>query len=361
MSQTIYSYIRASAGLSWLQPALLGEESRLQTYAGLIGQIESTVATLNALGIGRGDRVALALPNGPDAAVCSISVACAATSAPLNPASTPAEFRNYLTRINPKAVIVDDRKESHAASIAKGLGIAVIRLVSEPDKPAGTFRLEGTPQTASHTGFAEPDDVALLVLTSGSTSRPKLAPLTHRNVTSGAMNNVVQLGLTDKDRCLCVAALFYTQGILVSVLSSLFAGGSVACTPGYDPVRFFEWLDEFQPTWYAAPTALQQSIVARAAQYPEIVARANLRVIRSSSAHAGSDLIEKVEKLFRAPMLDSYGLTETSSTIVGEPLPPARRKHGSVGIAFGCEIGIADELGRLLPVGATGEVLVRGP
>ena len=68
-----------------------------------------------------------------------------------------------------------------------------------------------------------------------------------------------------------------------------------------------------------------------------------------------------MEELFRAPMLDSYGLTETSSTIAGEPLPPARRKRGSVGVAVGCEIAIMDERGLLLPPGEVGEVVVRGP
>ncbi len=362
MHQTIYYYLHGLAQRFVGNEALLASGREPLTYGGLLHQIETTVEALNAAGVGRGDKVAIVLPNGPAAAACCLSVASGAVAAPLNPGSAPAEFAAYLSDLKPEALIVEDGSRSTCVPAARALGIPVLRLVSDPREPAGIFRLEGGSRNpAARPGFAEPDDVALMVCTSGSTARPKMAPLTHRNVCSGAANNVLQLGLTAQDRCLCITAMFYTQGILVSVFSSLMAGGSAVCTSGYDPARFFEWLDEFSPTWYSAPTAMQRSILEHSARHADAVSRARIRVIRCTSSPAVPDFIRRMEELFRAPMLNTYGLTETGSTIAGERLPPVVRKPGSVGVAVGSEIAILDELGRKLPPGQVGEVVARGP
>jgi thioesterase domain-containing protein len=155
--------------------------------------------------------------------------------------------------------------------------------------------------------------------------------------------------------------MFFTQGLLVSVFSSLVAGGSVVCTPKYEPQEFFACLDEFKPTWYAAPTAVQRSILNYAPNFTDAISRSCLRVIRCTSAAASADLIDRLEALFDAPVLDTYGLTEASSTIVGQRLPPAIRKPGSVGQPIGCEVAIIDEHGGPLGTGLVGEVIVRGP
>jgi oxalate---CoA ligase len=362
LRQTVYYCLHASAQHFESSEAVLGSGRTPLSHGGLVHQIETTVEGLNSLGVGRGNKVAIVLPNGPAAAACCLSVASGAVAAPLNPGSAPAEFAACLSDLKPDAVIVEDGSPSACVPTARGLGIPVLRLVSDPREPAGSFRLEGgTRKRADRPGFAEPDDVALMVCTSGSTSRPKMAPLTHRNVCSGAANNVLQLGLTARDRCLCITAMFYTQGVLVSVFSSLMAGGSAVCTSGYDPARFFEWLDEFSPTWYSAPTAMQRSILEHSARHPGAVSRARIRVIRCTSSPAGPDFIHQMEELFRAPMLNTYGLTETGSTIAGERLPPAARKPGSLGVAVGSEIAIVDALGRKLPPGQVGEVVARGP
>lgn len=360
MQHTIYPAL-ADRISSNNAPAVLAAGRKFLSHRALADQIERTVARLNTLGIGRGDRVAIVLPNGPEAAVCCLAVASGAVAAPINAGLTAVQLRDQLQAIRAQAVIVQENDEGPCVEVARDARIPLLRLRSRNQDAAGVFALNGERRAARDPGFATDNDVALLMSTSGSTSRPKLAPLTHRNVLSGSANNASHLGLTAEDRCLCVTPMFFTQGILVSVFSSLLKGGSVVCTPGYDPSYFFDWLDEFHPTWYAAPTAVQHSILSRAALHAGAVERSRLRVIRCSSAHAGSDLITRLEQLFRAPVLDSYGLTETSSTIVGEPLPPARRKPGSVGIPVGCEIAIAGEDGRLLGTDEIGEVIVRGP
>jgi acyl-CoA synthetase (AMP-forming)/AMP-acid ligase II/thioesterase domain-containing protein/acyl carrier protein len=362
LEQTIYSALCAAGRRSSSSAALLGISRKILHHCGLVEQIEQTVHALNQAGIGRGDKVAIVLGNGPDAASCNLAVAAAATAAPLNIGCTASQFQEHFSALGVDAVIVENGSDSAAKRVAEEMGIPVIRLFAERHMPAGVFSLEaGNRKKPKISGFAAPEDVAFLMHTSGSTSRPKIVPLTHLNFCSGATNNATHLELTADDRCLCVTGMFYTQGILVSVFSPLMMGGSTVCTPGYDPLNFFAWLDEFRPTWYAAPTTIQRSILNRAPLHSEVVSRSRIRVIRSSSAPADSDLIAQVEDLFRAPMLDSYGMTETSSTIAGEPLAHAKRKPGSVGIAVGCEVAAVDEHDVFLQADEIGEIVVRGP
>lgn len=362
MERTIYSHLSAAARHRESQPALLGPEHNPLTHKDLVQQIERTVEALNQAGIGRRDRVAIALPDGPDAASCCLAVASGATAAPLRTGSSSGQFHEYLSAISPRALIVEDGGDSASIRVAQELGIPLIRLIADRGAPAGVFTLQAQArEPARDRGFASPADVALLMLTSGTTSRPKIAPLTHLNISSGAENNAGHLQLRADDRCLCVTTMSFTQGILVSVFSPLMVGGSSVVTPGYDPIQFFAWLDEFRPTWYAAPAAIQQSILGRAALWPEIISRSHLRVIRCTSSPVGPEFVAQMEELFRAPMLDAYGMTEASSTLAGQPIPPARRKPGSVGTATGCEIAIIDENGVFLPPGQVGEIVVRGP
>src|SRR5205823_5790991 len=126
-------------------------------------------------------------------------------------------------------------------------------------------------------GFAQPDDVALVLHTSGTTSRPKLVPLTHTNICTAAHNMQVALELTAEDRCLSMMPLFHIHGLIGATLSPLVAGGSVVCTPGFDVTKFFEWLDEFHPTWYTAVPTMHQAILTRAEINRDISAHCPLR------------------------------------------------------------------------------------
>jgi acyl-CoA synthetase (AMP-forming)/AMP-acid ligase II len=205
-----------------------------------------------------------------------------------------------------------------------------------------------------------PDDVALLLHTSGTTSRPKLVPLTQRNITASARNIRDTLALTSDDVCLNIMPLFHIHGLIGGVLSSLAAGAYVCCTPGSHPVKFFGWLDEVKPTWYTAAPSLHRAIVARAARHAESVTRSRLRLIRSSSAALRPEQMAALERTFRVPVLQSYGMTEASHQVASNPLPPAARKPGSVGRPAGPEVAVVDEAGNILPPGSMGEVVIRG-
>ncbi len=342
-----------------------GEDGALRpplTYGGLRRLAADTVTALNQRGIGRGDRVAIVLPNGPLMATSFLAVAAGAATAPLNPAYQAQEFRFYLEDLNAKALIVERGSTSPAVAVARELGIELLELDSTPDGPAGAFTLSGgTDGSAARAGAGNAEDIALILHTSGTTSRPKLVPLSQANVCASASHIVGVLALTPQDTCLNVMPLFHIHGLIAAVLSSLAAGGGVVCTPGFNAVRMFSWLDAVRPTWFTAVPTMHQAIVARAKRNQEIIAAIQLRFVRSSSASLPPQIMAEVEDTFGCPVIESYGMTEAAHQMASNPLPPAPRKPGTVGIAAGPEIAVMDSEGTLLPQGAVGEVVIRGP
>jgi acyl-CoA synthetase (AMP-forming)/AMP-acid ligase II len=155
--------------------------------------------------------------------------------------------------------------------------------------------------------------------------------------------------------------LFHIHGLMAATLASLAAGAQVSCTPGFNALRFFGWLDEVRPTWYTAVPTMHQAILARAERNREILARSRLRLIRSSSASLPPQVMAELEAAFGAPVIESYGMTEAAHQMASSPLPPRPRKPGLVGVAAGPEVAIMDEAGALLPAGTIGEVVIRGP
>lgn len=341
--------------------AILAPERTPLTYEQMSIHVEKMVLELNKLGIRRNDRVALVMPNGPEMAIAFLAVAACATCAPLNPAYLAPEFEFYLTDLNAQALIVAADLQSPARVVARQHNIPVIEL-SPVGTVAGSFMLHGdrTGRPAS-SGFAHADDVALVLHTSGTTSRPKIVPLTHRNILTSAHNICRTLQLTAADRCLNVMVLFHIHGLMASLMASLTAGGSVVCTPGFLAPRFYEWLNEFHPTWYTAVPTIHQAILARAAGNQAIIEQTSLRFVRSSSASLAPTLMADLEHTFNAPVIEAYGMTEASHQMASNPLPPHERKPGTVGHAAGPEVAIMHETDNtFLPTGRWGEIAIRG-
>src|SRR6266850_1226984 len=227
-------------------------------YRDLRALVRRTVADLNSFGIGRGDRVVLVLPNGPEAAAAFVSVGAGATTAPLSRGLTADEFEFNLTDLRAKALLVEAGLDSPARAVASRLRIPTIELVPHRDQGAGAFSLRLLLKNGAgpfEGGLAQPDDEALVLHTSGSTSRPKIVPLLQRNVTASARNIMTALQLTPDDVCLNIMPLFHIHGLMAAVLSSLAAGAQVHCSPGFNALRFFHWLDEVRPTWYTGVPA----------------------------------------------------------------------------------------------------------
>ncbi|UCE30102.1 MAG: AMP-binding protein, partial [Burkholderiales bacterium] len=351
-------------------PALTAPQVPALTYAGLRTLVDDTARTLDAMGIGRGDRVAIVLPNGPEMASAFLAVAACAASAPLNPAYRAEEFEFYLSDLNARGLVVEAGSSSPAVEVARRLGVRLIELHADRERGAGSFGLRasdgGRPQAAAGgpdqplAGAARPDDVALVLHTSGTTSRPKIVPLTQRNVCASARNIRHFLGLGSEDRGLNIMPLFHIHGLIAGILAPLSAGGQVFCTPGFNALRFFAWMQEARPTWYTAVPTMHQAILGRAANNREAIAANPLRFIRSSSSAMPTQVIRELERVFGAPLVESYGMTEAAHQMASNPLPPRERKPGTVGVAAGPEIAVMDASGQLLATGTIGEVVIRG-
>ncbi|MGH6989312.1 MAG: acyl--CoA ligase [Stellaceae bacterium] len=345
-------------------PAIGAPERAPLSYRDLRALAEATVTRLNALGIGRGDRVAIVLSNGPQMATGFVAIGAGATTAPLNPAYRAEEYEFYLSDLKAKALVIEQGLDNPAIGVAERLGIPVIDLVTAPEGPAGSFTLAprgamaGTPDAG---GFAKADDIALVLHTSGTTSRPKIVPLSEANISASARHIGATLGLAPQDRCLNIMPLFHIHGLMAAVLSSLAAGASVVCTPGFNALKFFAWLDEVRPSWYTAVPTMHQAILARAPRNAEIIPRSKLRFIRSSSSSLPPQVLKALEETFGAPVIEAYGMTEAAHQMASNPLPPGARRPGSVGLAAGPEVRIMDEAGQLLSPGEIGEVVIRGP
>ncbi len=361
--RTVRDLIAAHAARTPDAVAITAPGRAALTFRGLLGQIDQTVAALRAAGVRRGDHVAMVLPNGPEMAAAFLGVAAAATSAPLNPAYRAKELEFYLRDLGAAALMVGAGDDSPARGIAEALGVGVIELVLRDEAEAGTFALEGCQRPApARDGVAEPDDVDLVLHTSGTTSRPKMVPLTQGNLCASALHIRDALELGAADRCLNVMPLFHIHGLLAAVLASLAAGGSVSCTPGFYAPRLFDWMASERATWYTAVPTMHQAILARASGHRHVIAQHRFRFIRSSSASLPPRVMAELEEAFRAPVVEAYGMTEASHQMASNPLPPRARKPGSVGVASGPQVRIMAEGGaELLRPGAVGEIVIRGP
>ena len=333
-------------------------------YSELRVLMANTVQALRKLGIYRNQRVAIVLPNGPEMASAFISVAAGATAAPLNPAYREDEYRFYLEDLNAKALLVEADSQSPSIKVAEGLNIPVYEIDFDQTGPAGNFTISGAETIENikddSIEYANSEDIGLVLHTSGTTSRPKIVPLSQKNICTSACNIAGVLGLTAKDVGLNIMPLFHIHGLIAAVLSSLSAGSSIYCSPGFNALKVYGWFREVVPTWYTAVPTMHQAILSRAKRNSDVIDHMRLRFIRSSSSSLPPQVMAELERVFVCPVIESYGMTEAAHQMASNPLPPAERRPGSVGIAAGPEVAIMDNENNLLPSGKVGEIVIRG-
>ncbi|SCB28047.1 amino acid adenylation domain-containing protein [Bradyrhizobium shewense] len=341
-------------------PALLAPGRPVLNYGALGEVTQDLIRTLRRLGITPADRIAVALPRGADSALALIAVASSGACVPVNPDLTADELQRYFSELKLTALVTRADMNSASRDVAKALDIAVIDFVPGPQDDLGGCKFIGpTVGPAAAGGASRGDDDAFILLTSGTAARPKMVPLTHRNVCLSAANAGRVLSLTSHDRLLNVLPLFHAHGLISGLLTALAAGSSVICTDGFDALSFFGWMRELQPTWYTAVPTIHRALLTAAESDPHRARSSSLRVIRSASASLAPTILEGLEATFGVPVLETYGMTEAASQIAANPFE--LRKVGSVGRAAGPEIAIMDETGRALASGARGEIMLRGP
>ena len=342
-------------------PALGAPDRSAVTYGELRAIIDEVGSLLRQAGVARTDRVGIVVRNGPEMAAAFLAVSCHAVAAPLNPAYRADDFRFYLADLDARLVVVDGQLASPVRDVAMEMGVQIAELRRFDD--AGERWLEVPPRNRPEQ-LKEPeaskDDIALVLHTSGTTSRPKMVPLSHANLCASAANIAGTLALDVSDRCLNVMPLYHIHGLMAAVMATVAARGEVICTPGFDREQFFPWLAAHDPSWYTAVPTIHQAVLAAADQHREVTDAARLRFVRSSSASLPPSVMDALEQLFGAPVIEAYGMTEAAHQIASNPLPPGKRVAGSVGRAAGSEVALMDAAGRLVARGERGEIVIRG-
>jgi len=328
------------------------------SYDQLQQQVASVSASLRQVGLGRGDRIALALPNGLETIVCFLAASTVGTAAPLNPAYTVDEFKFYLEDTGARALIVPP-SHSEEARDAAGNKIPIIEanINGEGQVQLSSAQPVGPPRNAE---YPRPEDTALILHTSGTTSRPKRVPLSHANLMTSARNVAETYQLSTEDVSLCVMPLFHVHGLVASTFGTLFTGGTVVVPPRFNPLSFWTDVREHRVTWYSAVPTIHQVLIARIKAGARPAGAEHLRFIRSCSAALPPKMMAEGEEKFGVPMLEAYGMTEAAHQMASNPLPPGIRKPGSVGSGTAVSIAILNKAGDLLPFGTTGEVSIKG-
>ncbi|MGA8262407.1 MAG: AMP-binding protein [Arenicellales bacterium] len=357
-SRTVYTMLAERSASGPEAFALLAPGRDALSFGALMRQIDELRGRLNGLGLGRGDRIVVPAPRGPETATAVLAVCSCATCIPMHPSATPSEWRSTLLAGRAKAVLAPKPVDPAIHNIARELGVSWLQGSTTKNGPAGRFSIEVAPAaSADHPGLPEPGDIALILRTSGTTSRPKLVPAEHRHLVA-RIEKVIRLqALTSADRCLNLMPLCYGHGLLSGTMSSLAAGGSVICPPDVDADTFLRCLREFRPTWYTGGPSYHGMIAEWLHEQPDT--GRSLRFARSSAAPLPAQVRERLERMLGIRLLEGYGTSETG-TITANPRD-GRIKSGTVGISGDDDVVVADESCAPLPPGEVGEVLVRGP
>jgi acyl-CoA synthetase (AMP-forming)/AMP-acid ligase II len=349
---------------------ILPESNIHVSYGELRQQVRGVADQLAAAGVARGDRVGIALPNGLPMVVALLAAATAGTAAPLNPAYKEEEFRFYLDDTNASVLLLPpDGVEEARRAAGQRVQILHASLDGGPKKfvlhPEHTNdQRRATLSESPHFAPATPDDVALVLHTSGSTGRPKRVPLTHANLTISAANVARGYALGPDDVSMCVMPLFHVHGLVASTLATFASGGTVILPAKFNPLSFWRIARDHGMTWYSAVPTLHQLLLARAADPTagrRLPGTEKVRFIRSCSAALPPRVMHALETAFGAPVLEAYGMTEAAHQMATNPLPPAIRKPGSVGLGAQVRISIMDANGRHCKAGERGEVVIQGP
>ena len=337
-------------------PAIESPGYQPLTYRDLRKQVLLVIKTLNAMGFSRNDRIAIIMPGGPETAVLGIAVMAGFTHTPLNPQYKDPEFQDILSRLKVKAIIVQKDHETAARAAALSRNIPIIEITPSPDQ-AGMFRIGGNiSDEEKDARFAWPEETAIVMQTSGTTSLPKIVPLTQKQVCRSVLVLYSHLNQTDQDKCLHIVPHYHLLGVIGALLVPLLGGGTVICTRDFIPPDFLSLLKNERPTFYIAGPAHHQAILHELQKVPRGELKNNsLKYIRSISAPLPAHVRQELETLLGVPIIESYAMTESPNITLNIP-----RKEGSVGIPILEALVIMDDDGTILGSFKNGEVAIRG-
>ena len=332
-------------------------------YSDLLASVDAMGHALNDIGIGRGNRVAVVHPGGRDMAAAIIGIWSYATAVPINPDSTPREMELQMRDMRVDAVAIATDMETRARRVAETLELPVLDL--RPDERGGmalNARSRRAAPRTDHPVPAQGEDVAVVLATSGTTSRSKIVPQKHRHLMLRNYYTGQSLKVGPADRCLNLGRLYHSGGLGQGLSTPLISGGSFGVLTDFSIEGFFQALEALAPTWTTGSYAFYHAVHRQVDAYADAIERVapRLRFLRSGTGPLNPQIAQELEKAFGAPILVTYGTSE-SGVVTSDSPPPYPRKHGSAGPVLHDDVAVFAEDGTTLPHDAEGEIAVSGP
>jgi acyl-CoA synthetase (AMP-forming)/AMP-acid ligase II/thioesterase domain-containing protein/acyl carrier protein len=359
---TLGAAIRLRAETQPNHPAIVSSGFAAFSYLELQSLIDHVRAALRGSGFGRNTRIAIAMPNGTQAALGIVAVSCSAVGIPVNPKQTLREIEACFDALRPDAVLLAKGDDSDARRAAESKGVAIIEATPTTDGTIGFSLAKPRNGAVPATEADEPDPkaAAFILQTSGSAAEPKLIPFSHRNMLAAAARLQSWFNLTPQDRCLSVSPPFYSHGLKVTLLAPLLTGGTVTFPADAAKFDYAEWFEDLRPTWYSAGPTLHRMIFDQTQSNADAQTGHSLRFILSGGAPLPRNVLEGLQDALGVPVVEHYGSSEAAQIAANLP-QPGRSKFGTCGIPWPGTVIIAGEDGEPLPANQQGEILVGGP
>ncbi|MBM3729338.1 MAG: long-chain fatty acid--CoA ligase [Actinobacteria bacterium] len=331
---------------------------RPTTYGELLGQVRRFRGALQGIGVTRGERVVIMAANGRHFVVAYLAVVgMGAVAVPLNPTATPAELEREINEVGAKAVVVGPSAAPAWARIS-AVSVPTVEHVLTADAIDDMVR-SGVEAPEAH---VHPDDLAVLIFTSGTAGAPRAAMLSHDNLLSNIRSTIGATPMHADDVSFGVLPMFHIFGLNVMFGCAMATGGTIVLVERFDPASAVETIVERSVTVMAGAPAMWVAL----AQMPGVdhVSMSTLRLAVTGAAKMPEDMASLLESKSGIVLAEGYGLTEASPVVTTARLVDGavRSPRGSIGVAVSSvEIRIVDEAGDDALLGDEGEIWVKGP
>ena len=340
-------------------PALKAPGAEDISFSQLEKQLQRTSQQLSDLGYGAESRLALVLPQGILLASALLSLTASCPVLPVNAAWSAAEQSAIFKKADVRALVTLPGFAESARTAAAELNLPVIEIIPSSGMPTGLFSLSGSPAVECDTSVMQPDSLALILPTSGTTGRQKLVPISGQQLANSAAYMQEIMFLTPDDRTLVMGSLNLLAAIGFCLLATVVSGGTSVIAP-FDPLQVISQVEHYKPTWFFTSPPMLHHIYEYLRTHPIPAAFKAMRFIRVSSASFPADKIVTLEQWLGIPIIHGYGMTEGISNNICNPLPPQVRKPETVGLPVHVQVAVFDEEGRQLPANVVGELAMRG-
>ncbi len=332
-----------------------GEELSYGNAADLISELAEK---LLSFGIKAGDVVGLVSSRNPFGLISFLAISSVAICCPIGARQRTEEILSALNTMG-VSTLIDGSGDQAAIDVATNMGLRVATCRMNDHSIELLPHQEGC--SASIENIGVDNSIALIMRTSGTTSKPKLVGLSHDNVLAAASSIRDTYNLSEADFCFNLMPLYHVHGLISAGMSSLLSGSRQMCTGPMQPEKFADAYPKMRPTWFTGSPPVHLALRDYYERTGQTPSNDRLRFFRSSSAPFPAPAVDALEKLFGAPLLENYGMTETASTVCSNLLPPAKRKAGGVGSSISAKIKVVDDKGTSVPQGDEGEILLKGP